>query len=101
MPLYTMVRADKLAKYTPASCSARLRRQNAIRSSSMPRWPSAPATNSWSTSGSTARAPSPQAVMSNGTSRQPRMVSPSAAASRVRAGVTRCRSAEKKAMPAA
>ena len=34
MPLYTMVRADRLAKYTPVSCSARLRRQNAIRSNS-------------------------------------------------------------------
>ena len=30
-----MVRVDRLAKYTPASCSARLRRQNAIRSSSI------------------------------------------------------------------
>ena len=71
MPLYTMVRGDKLAKYTPPSCSARLRRQNAIRSSSRPDSPFAPATNSWASSGSTARAPAPQASASYGTSRQP------------------------------
>ena len=64
MPLYTMVRADRLAKYTPPSCSARLRRQNAIRSSSRPDSPFAPATNSWTSSGSTACAPAPQASTS-------------------------------------
>jgi hypothetical protein len=46
MPLYTSVREDRLAKYVPASCSARLRRQNAIRSSARPVSPAAPATNS-------------------------------------------------------
>ncbi len=65
-----------------ASCSARLRRQNASASSSRPRSPSRPATNSWASSGRTARAPAPQALGSCGTSRQPSTARPSAAASR-------------------
>ncbi len=64
MPLYTMVRADRLAKYTPPSCSARLRRQNAIRSSSGPDSPFAPETNSWTSPGRTACAPAPQTLTS-------------------------------------
>ena len=62
MPLYTMVRGDKLEKYTPPSCSARLRRQNVIRSSSRPDSPFAPATNSWASSGSTAQRAGPAGV---------------------------------------
>ena len=101
MPLYTMVRGDKLEKYTPPSCSARLRRQNVIRSSSRPDSPFAPATNSWASSGSTARAPAPQASASYGTSRQPSTLRPSAAASRSMVADTTDRSAEMKARPTA
>jgi hypothetical protein len=89
IPLYTSVLADNDAKYTglPASLlsrSARRRRQNASRSSSMPDSPPRPATSSIAKRGRQDRAvgPTPARSGSVGTSRQPSTVRPSSAASR-------------------
>ncbi len=42
-----MVREESEAKYTLSVCSARLRRQKAIRSRVSPVSPASPATNTW------------------------------------------------------
>ncbi len=68
------MRADRLAKYTPASCSVRLRKQNARRSKARlvngavladpvladPVLAACADTNSWARCGMTARADGPQ-----------------------------------------
>ena len=93
IPLYTMVRDDRLAKYMPLCRRARLRRQNAIRSSSIPRCRPVPARKSCARWGCTARAPRPQASGWCGTSRQPRTTRFSASASRAMAALASFRPA--------
>ena len=100
-----MVRPDSEAKYTPTSCSTRLRMRNALRSkSSLPREPSGEATTNVTNAGIEASACNPSPFGSVGTVRQASGSSPSsrtmaamACCWRPHAAVSRSRNA----MPAA
>ncbi len=75
------MREESEGKYTSVSCSARLRRHQASRSSAMPEVrPPGAATNSWLKLGITPTAVEPSVDGSVGTTRQPSTSRPSSTA---------------------